>query len=259
MTYMSGTSIILFSVTLAAGASTWELEGRDSLSVQLQPGAAVVISNMNGSIHIEGWGSEEVFVGYSVRDPLLGPGYLDIICDETDGISCRVASNGGTAQGLQQVIDFLVRVPEDIDLRIVTETFMGDISLTAFSGSSLVEIIQGSVSIQGIGGELTVNMVSGNIDLADSPGLRMVNIVQGSFIADIDEVLGDIHITSVEGLIDLRIPEGVVVNASTISGELDIPGVEVREELMGKFSHFGSGEHTMIIESFSGDIRIRLR
>lgn len=259
MLYPSMAFIILLLVTGTSASEEWGTSWRDSLHATLEPGAAVVISNLNGDISLEGWDSGEVFIRYSLRDPAGDPADVQVMCDSSDGLVCTVNGYRGTRIGPGPVVDFLVRVPEDLDLQIVTGTFMGDIRMSSVQGSSLVEIIDGTAYLDGIDGRLAVNVVSGDIHLTDSPGLRNVNIVKGYLNVVIDEIVDDIDITSVEGFVDLEIPEGVLVAASTLSGELDIPGALIVDELVGRSAVAGSGSYTVNIESYSGSIRVRWR
>lgn len=230
----------------------------DPLYFPLQPGAAVIISNYQGDITVEGWDSELVSVSYRSREQ-DGGARVDIVHDDGEVLICHVVREGSGLSGVVPEVDFQVKVPKDMDLRIITETFMGDIRMECVRCSSLVEVVSGSAVLSSIEGDLTVNLVSGEIELIDTPGLRMVSIVEGSLKLSVDSLYRDVEINSVQGYIEIEIPEGVRVAASTISGVLEVRGCRTERGLLGSSAVCGEGERTIHVESFSGEIRVLTR
>ncbi len=255
--------MIRFSITavlisaLAAGGAAAEdifiLE--DSFSAVLEAGSNVIISNINGDITIEEWDSDQVLIQYSIQsDSPLDMESIFIECTYIDGIICEVAYPGEYGN---IVVDFHVNLPELLDLNLIMFTLTGCISINSGTGTSLVEIMNGSAVLEGFEGELTVNVVSGEIDLQNVPGLAAANVVEGVIRGTLSEIERDIEISTVSGLIDLVLECSPAVTVSTMSGDIDIPGIHVLHDLIGSSAEFGDGEFKIDITTVSGNVRIR--
>lgn len=129
------------------------------------------------------------------------------------------------------------------------ETVSGDLRATGVSGDVSVETVSGSAIVRGgVVTEFEAAAVSGDIDFdgALATGGRM----------DVESMSGDVSITLPAGT-------GARVTSETFSGSLRNDfGLKVEDEdgpgstMNGKF---GSGEATIEIESFSGDVELRQR
>lgn len=129
------------------------------------------------------------------------------------------------------------------------ETVSGDLRATGVSGDVSVETVSGSAIVRGgVVTEFEAAAVSGDIDFdgALATGGRM----------DVESMSGDVSIT-------LPADTGARVTSETFSGSLRNDfGLKVEDEdgpgstMNGKF---GSGEATIEIESFSGDVELRQR
>ena len=230
----------------------------DSFSAVLEAGSNVIISNINGDITIEEWDSDQVLIDYIIEgENLEETRSIGVRCDNIDGILCEVIYPDDWDGSIETEVNFHVKLPESLDLNLVMQTINGCISLKNGMGTSLVEIINGSAVLEGFSGELTVNVVSGEIDLINVPGLSVANIVNGTIRGTIDNIEHDIEISTVSGLIDLIIEGTASVSVTTISGDIDIPGVEVSDDLVGSSAEFGDGEFKIDITTVSGDVSIR--
>ncbi len=129
------------------------------------------------------------------------------------------------------------------------ETVSGDLRATGVSGDVSVETVSGSAIVRGgVVTEFEAAAVSGDIDFDGA-------LVAGGRM-DVESMSGDVSITLPAGT-------GARVTSETFSGSLRNDfGIKVEDEdgpgstMNGKF---GSGEATIEIESFSGDVELRQR
>ncbi len=249
------TAVAAISI-LAAGATDAGniVTGENSFSAVLETGSNVIISNINGDITIEEWDSDQVLIEYTIESEYFeGIESIDVQCEYINGLVCEVTYLDGRGGSK---VHFHVRLAESLDLNLVMRTVNGCISLNNGMGISLVEIINGSAVLEGFAGDLTVNVVNGEIDLINVPGLSAANIVNGTVRGTIDNIDRDIKIAAVNGLIDLIIECSTRVIVTTMSGDIDIPGVEICHNLIGSSAEFGDGEFCIDITTVSADVRI---
>lgn len=244
-------SIVLAGVIHADDLYTME----ESFSVVPENGSNIIIENINGDIVIEEWSSENVLVEYSIKAESLREIESVIVeCLYIDGIICSAILPDDNDS---IIVDFHVSLPESLNLNLVLFTANGCIAMNSGSGTSLVEILDGSAVLDGFDGNLTVNIVSGVIDIRNTTGLSVANIISGTIKGTISNIEDNIAISTVSGDIDLVIENESFITVTTMSGEIDIPGVEVQQELYCKSVEFGDGEFKIDISTVSGDIRIR--
>ncbi len=245
-------------LSLGAAHAEGSYSEEDSFSAVLEAGSNVIIRNINGSISIEEWDSDQLLIDYIIKSEILEETRsIDVKFEMINGILCEVTYPSNWECGTDAEVNFYVKLPHALNLNLAMQTVNGSISLKNGVGSSLIEIINGSAVLEGFSGELTVNVVSGEIDLINVPGLSMANIVNGTIRGTIDNVDGDVEISTVSGLIDLVIESAARVSVTTISGDIDIPGVEIIQNLVGSSAEFGHGIYEIDITTVSGDISIR--
>lgn len=250
-TLVSTISILAAGIVIAGDVVSRE----DSFSAVLGAGSNVVITNVNGNITIEEWDSDHVLIEYTIQgDHIEEIESIDVQCDYTNGMHCEVTYLDDW-DGNE--VNFHVRLPESLYLNLVMRTFDGCISLNNGMGTSLVEIINGSAVLEGFSGKLTVNVVNGEIELIRVPGLSVVNIVEGTIRGTIDNIGQDVEISTVSGHINLVLEGAASVSVLTMSGSIDISGVEIYHDLIGSSTEFGDGEFKINITTVSGDVSIR--
>ena len=249
-------AVILFSVGAVFAGGSYSEE--HSFSAVLEAGSNLIINNINGDITIEEWDSDNLLIDYIIKsDDLEEIQSIDVIFERIDGILCEVTYPYSWECGTDAEVNFYVKLPQALNLNLAMQTVNGSISLKNGVGTSLIEIINGSAVLEGFSGDLTVNVISGEIELIDVPGLSMANIVNGTIRGTIDNVDRDVEILTISGLIDLVIESTASVSVTTISGEIDIPGVEIIENLVGSSAEYGHGLYTIDITTVSADIIIR--
>jgi hypothetical protein len=147
------------------------------------------------------------------------------------------------------------------------ENVSGDTSLRLTSGSVRVESVSGDVRLQGgLGGEVELTSVSGNIGLV-APALSRLEVSTVSGDADLSAALkpaGTIKAETLSGELGLRLPSatGAKVHVETFSGDISSSAgrVDRQEHGPGKSLDVtvGNGQGQIKLESFSGDVSIRL-
>ncbi len=147
------------------------------------------------------------------------------------------------------------------------ENVSGDTSLRITSGKVRVESVSGDVRLQGgLGGEVDLASVSGNVGLVAQALDRLeVSTVSGD--ATLSAALkqaGTIKAETLSGTLALRLPPttGAKVHVETFSGDITSPSGRVDREEHGPGKSLdttvGNGQGRIKLESFSGDVSVRL-
>jgi DUF4097 and DUF4098 domain-containing protein YvlB len=215
---------------------------------------AVNISNIAGSVTVDGWNRSEVNVKGT-----LGRNVEELIV-ERDGnrvtIKVKVPKRGG--RGIAS--DLSISVPRgssldvatvsaDIDVRGVQgeqklEAVSGDINTESFESDVRAGTVSGDVIIKGSGKDTVTrgNTVSGDVVLRDAAGEVSAESVSGDVIIDegsfdraqFNTVNGDIEF-------DAELRKGGRLSAETVNGEVDL---SFEGTVSGRFD----------VDTFNGDI-----
>lgn len=149
------------------------------------------------------------------------------------------------------------------------ESVSGNQKLNLNSHEVDVESVSGRISLRGrIAGSIEAETVSGDLDI-DTRGERLGRLEASTVSGDADVRTGiadrgRFSFESVSGDIRLALPADASarVEASTFSGDIDAPGANVVHKRYGpgaSMEHrYGSGSGSIGIETFSGDIQLRL-
>lgn len=258
----------------------------------------VKVSNLKGSVEIRTWDRNEVAVtgslGEGVERLEVGDGGRDLTVRvrypdnsrntepttlvlqvpkraslEVQSVAASVDVQGAAGQRLE--IDSVsgrvtaVGAPGKAGI----ESVSGDLLLNLNSPEIAASSVSGSVSLRGrLGGRVELETVSGNIDV-DSRGERIARL-EGSTVSGDASVragiadTGRFRFESVSGDVRIALPANASarVEARTFSGDIDAPGASVTRKRYGpgaSVDHsYGSGSGTIEIETFSGDVRLRV-
>ena len=151
--------------------------------------------------------------------------------------------------------------------RFGLQSVSGDIEASGSAQRAHVETVSGDVTASGLDGEITVETVSGRVKAV---GAGVTRLEAGTVSGDLDFDLGvapgaRIEVETMSGDVTLRVPADLSarIEASTFSGSIrsDIGTVEEEEHGPGSSlkATAGSGEGSINLESFSGDIELRKR
>lgn len=149
------------------------------------------------------------------------------------------------------------------------ESVSGDLRVTINSPDVHVESVSGDITLRGkLDGEVHTESVSGDI-VIDSNGLSLRRVSTGTVSGDANIHVGlanggSIKSESVSGEINLVLPRSLSarVTGESFSGDLSAPGAEIHKPKYGpgsSFEHrYGSGSGDIRLESFSGDVDLKL-
>ena len=152
--------------------------------------------------------------------------------------------------------------------KVRVESISGDITINGVDGDVRAESVSGSVSASDIAGDLTIETVSTPIEIVRAKSkLVRVETVQGSIGYDgtIDPA-GNYSLTTHSGTLTLSVPAsaGATVRLETFSGTVDSDfpvTLEAGASRLGRESEFefkiGDGRSRIVLETFSGDIKIQ--
>jgi DUF4097 and DUF4098 domain-containing protein YvlB len=242
---------LMVAVLLAAGAHAEEV----NRSLEAAADGTVDISNIAGTVEVQGWSRKEVDVSAE-----LGSDVSELIV-ERDGnkvvIKVEVPKRG--ARHIDS--DLVIHVPEKSSVKIGTvsadinvqdvigsqtlNTVSGDIETAAFSADIEIETVSGDVEVQGDGKKINVriNTVSGDIDAEQLAG----EVVAGSVSGDIQLINGvferaRMETTNGDMVFDATLGKSGRFNAETINGDVEI---RFQDDVSAKFE----------VETFNGEIR----
>lgn len=147
------------------------------------------------------------------------------------------------------------------------ENVSGDTSLRITSNRVQVDSVSGDVKLQGgLDGEVKLESVSGNLSLV-APALSLLDVNTVSGDAQLRAALkpaGAIKVETLSGVLSLSLPANTSakLHAETFSGDISSPAAKVQREEHGPGKSldttYGSGQGQIRLESFSGDVRVRL-
>lgn len=149
------------------------------------------------------------------------------------------------------------------------ESVSGDLRVTLNSADVHVESVSGDITLRGrLSGEVHTESVSGDISI-DNNRLSLRRLATATVSGDANVHVGlmnggSIKSESVSGEINLVLPRSLSarVVGESFSGDLNAPGAEIRKPKYGpgsSFEHrYGNGSGDIRIESFSGDVDLKL-
>jgi DUF4097 and DUF4098 domain-containing protein YvlB len=147
------------------------------------------------------------------------------------------------------------------------ENVSGDLGLRITSNKVNAETVSGDISLQGgLAGEVDLESVSGNITLV-APALNKLQVSTVSGDARLRAGLkpsGAIKGETLSGVIELDLPANTSarLHAESFSGDIRSPSGKVQREEHGPGKSldvtYGSGQGQIRLESFSGDVRVKL-
>lgn len=240
-------------VLFISGAALADTDINESMDAD--PSGEIYISNISGSVEVDGWSRNEVEITGS-----LGSGVEELEF-ERDGneIIINVKTRGNRSRGI--ATDLVVKVPQRSELYI--NTVSADIDVDNVAGEQRLESVSGEVATVAFDEDIDIESVSGSIEVVgDNKDMRSrFDSVSGDI--ETENLAGEIAVESVSG--ELIVAGGSfdranlgTVNGSIVfhaelrnGGRLDIEsingGVDVNFE--------GDVSARFDIESFNGNIR----
>ena len=245
-----------FTVTLLGILSATSVVAEEiNQSMDAAADGTVSISNIAGSVEVQGWSRNQVEVSGELGDDVEEL----IFKRDGDEIQIKVKSRRRNSHDVDS--DLVVKVPVRSSLEV--HTVSADIDITEVTGEQSIESVSGDIATEAQTSDLDINSVSGDLEIAgDNKSMRSrLSSVSGDI--DTENLAGEIGAESVSG--DLVVADGVfdrvmlgTVNGDIVfharlldDGRLDVETVngDVNIEFAGDVSA------RFDIETFNGDIR----
>ncbi len=247
---MKRLTVIVLSTLLAMPAVADEVDRR----LDAAPDGEVYVSNISGSITINGWSRNEVEVTGEI-----GRNVEELIFErDGDKITVKVKVPRNSGRGIES--DLNIQVPEgsSIDVGTVSadievEDVKGEQKLNTVSGDIDTEGGQSDISAGAVSGDIEVsgqrqeaetrvNSVSGDVTLFRVAGTVSAESVSGDVIVD-EGSFDRVGLNTVNGEILFRgqLRDGGKLKAETVNGSVDL---EFSGDVSGRFE----------VDTFNGDI-----
>jgi hypothetical protein len=250
-------ALLLSAAATGSAPRQWHAEETFDRTVPLPSGGSFSISNVNGSIEIEGWGRDEVSI--SARKVTLGPAeslrQVGITLDVSPR-SVAVATHYPEGSGVDVNVEFRVRVPARIRL-------------------ASVATVNGSVTVYDVFGAGSLATVNGNVTLARSAGLFSARATNGNLLLDLLSLAGGLipagpsasrasfSAQTVNGSVILALPAetGAELDARTQNGDFssELP-LLAHTSAAGRLiqGRVGAGGPLLQLRTVNGSIRLRI-
>jgi len=215
----------------------------------------VEISNVAGSVEIEGWSREQVEITGELGSD------VDELIFERDGDEIYIKVKVARHNGRRVASELIIKLPEGSSLEI--NTVSAEIEIVNVKGELDLESVSGDIETEAFAEDTDISSVSGDVVVVGDkkPMRASLNSVSGDI--EVDGLAGEIEVETVSG--DLEIVNGIFQRAAahsvngdivfhaellddgrldieTINGDVD---VNFAGELSARFD----------IETFNGDIR----
>ena len=217
-----------------------------------EPDGSVEISNVSGSVTIEGWRRSEIEVtgelGRNVER-------LDFIRDGDHTIIKVVYPRRNRSSGSE----LNIKLPQDSDVNVTTVS--ADVDIEKVKGEQRLTTVSGDLNIGLEGDRLYAKTVSGDVDIVG--GKQAADVEATSVSGDVTaEFAGEASMNTVSG--DLALDGGVMtrVRMKTTNGDMDLvakldPNASVEMDTVNgdidiRFN--GSSDFAVDIETLNGDI-----
>jgi DUF4097 and DUF4098 domain-containing protein YvlB len=245
-----------FTLTLLGMLATTTVVATEiNESMDAAADGTVSISNVAGSVDVQGWTRNEVEVTGDLGDDVEEL----IFKRDGDEIEIKVKSQRRNSRDIDS--DLVVKVPQGSSLEV--HAVSADIDVAGIAGEQSIESVSGDVTTEARASDIDINTVSGDLEIeGDNQSMRsMLSSVSGDI--DTENLSGEIGAESVSG--DLLVVGGVFDRASlgTVNGDivfhaglLDGGRLDV-ETVNGEVDVEFSGDVSarFDIETFNGDIR----
>jgi DUF4097 and DUF4098 domain-containing protein YvlB len=249
--------VLLLSAGAICAARQQPAEESFDRTVPLPSGGAFSISNVNGSIEIEGWNRDEVRI--SARKITSGPpeslGQVGITLNVArDSVS--VATHYPEGSGVEVNVEFRVRVPARVRLASVT-TVNGSVTVHDVSGAGLLSTVNGNVTLARGAGLFSARATNGNI------ALELLSLAGGLDSVRRSGRRVSLSAQTVNGSVVLALPSetGAELEARTQNGDFssELP-LLAHTSAAGRVirGRVGDGGPLLELRTVNGAIRLRI-
>ena len=202
-------------------------------TVDARPDGRVTITNVAGSVKVNGWDRNEVEVKGT-----LGPGVerLDI---DSSGRTVEIEVDYlRRSHGRDADAHLEIRVPAGSDVDV--ESVSAEVSVAGVTGEVTVESVSGSVDVEGSPQSVDLESVSGSIEVRGGADQASAESVSGR--VRLSGAFRDVEAESVSGRVELSSDEIRRADLSTTSGDIELAGSLAPRAEIEVESHSGSVE-----------------
>jgi len=184
-------------------------------SFRLPAGGSFALSNMNGSVEVEGWAREEVHVR-AVKHSKSNPAdeaRVKIEVEETPG-AVTVRTFYPREDGLDVAVEYQVQVPARL-LRATIETVNGNVRVRGLEASGELRTVNGNVELLDGAGHIGARTTNGNVRLElahfgrpeDGREPILVETVNGSVVLEVPAgAQAELEVRSLNGDFQSELP-----------------------------------------------------
>jgi hypothetical protein len=215
----------------------------------------VSVSNVSGSIEVQGWSRNQVEITGEIGDD------VEELIFERDGDEIEIKVKSKRRHSHDVDAELVVKVPLGSSLEV--NTVSADIDVTGVTGEQSLETVSGDITTEAHASDIDVNSVSGDLEIEGNDQSMRSRLSSVSGDVDADNLAGEIGAESVSG--DLVVVDGVFNRASlgTVNGDiefraqlLDDGRLDIETVNGGVDVEFaGEVSARFDIETFNGDIR----
>lgn len=185
------------------------------VSLKLERGGRVIVSNRNGLIRITGWDGDMVEASAEGEE---GPEAVQVRVTgdaPRSRVVLSVPAAGG--RGLNREINLDIKLPRYADLESI-ESYRGDIEVTGVEGAVSVSTGHGAVTARNVGSLKAVTR-NGEVTVAGVKGDASIRSLNGDLT--VDNVSGAVDLAATNGNIIVR-NTGTSVQANSASGDIEL-------------------------------------
>ncbi len=224
-------------------------------SADVHPRGEVEVSNVAGTVRVEGWDRDQVRVTGELG---RGAERLEFRTDDRHTLVKVVypkssRSSGGT--------DLVIRMP--VASRLSVNAVSADIDVTGVEGAQRLQSVSGNIDTETRGEDVRIETVSGDLTLRGHGDQALVSVTTVSGDVDMRDLTGEVNVQSVTGDVDLESRELERLRIRTTNGDVEARagmaerGTIEMEAINGdlRLDILGLVDAEFDIETFNGSIR----
>jgi len=201
------------------------------------PGGAVEISNVAGTVRVTGWDRNEVEVTGELGE---GTERLDFaVIDKVTRVKVILPNRSSNVEDT----DLVVRIPTAS--RLAVTTVSADIEVQDVTGAQRLQTVSADIRTEAAAEDVECKSVSGDVAVNGSGKKALVTITTVSGDAMALKVAGEVNANTVSGNLTLGLGETTRSRLRSTSGDLTMASVL-------------AADGRLDIESISGDVRLEL-
>ncbi|WP_411962946.1 DUF4097 family beta strand repeat-containing protein [Haloferax sp. YSMS24] len=261
-TFLRGGTVL--GIAALAGCAAPSIETREEETRVVSPAEfdSLEVLNVNGSITVEPWDSEEVELRIVKRGLFtddIDAAEIDVGGDDRLTIARVVRDDDEPGR---VVVTLHIRVPADFPVTH-TSTSNGSIEVRGTTGDLEARSSNGSISVRGIDGFVELTTSNGSITCFDVAGIDGVRTTNGSLDVDVRAIRDDASIETTNGSIEAALAGSLDAElvAQTATGSIDASALSLADAAISRTrvsGTLGGGGPTLTVSTSNGSIELSL-